>query len=52
MRGRWAAFAVGRAAANSRSQAAMSQQQNQANQAMQAQQREADLALQAKNQEI
>lgn len=41
MRGRWAAFAVGRAAANSRAQAAISQQQ-----------READLALQAKNQEI
>lgn len=41
MRGRWAAFAVERAAANSRAQAAISQQQ-----------READLALQAKNQEI
>ncbi len=52
MRGRWAAFAVGRAAANSRNQAAMSQQQNQADQALQAQQREADRVLQAKNQEI
>jgi hypothetical protein len=41
MRGRWAAFAVGRAAANSRARAEISQQQ-----------READLALQAKNQEI
>ena len=47
MRGRWAAFAVGRAAVNSRNQAAMSQQQNQADQALQAQQREADRVLQA-----
>ncbi|MDF0681133.1 MAG: SHOCT domain-containing protein [Candidatus Nitrosocosmicus sp.] len=50
MRGRWAAFAVGRAAANSRSQAAMQQQQNQANQAMQQQQQQADQAMQYQQQ--
>jgi TolA-binding protein len=41
MRGRWAAFAVGRAVANNRAQQAVSQQQQ-----------EADRALQQKNQEI
>ena len=52
MRGRWAAFAVGRAAANSRSNAAMQQQQNQADQAMQQQQQLAQQQAQAQQQEI
>ena len=52
MRGRWAAFAVGRAAANSRSQAAMSQQKNQADQAMAQQQQLAQQQAQAQQQEI
>ena len=52
MRGRWAAFAVGRAAANSRSNAAMQQQQQQADQAMQQQQQLAQQQAQAQQQEI
>ena len=52
MRGRWAAFAVGRAVANSRSNAAMQQQQNQADQAMQQQQQLAQQQAQAQQQEI
>ncbi len=52
MRGRWAAFAVGRAAANSRSNAAMQQQQHQADQAMQQQQQLAQQQAQAQQQEI
>lgn len=52
MRGRWAAFAVGRAVANNRAQEAVSQQQREADRALQEQQREADRALQQKNQEI
>lgn len=52
MRGRWAAFAVGRAAANSRSQAAMQQQQHQADQAMQQQQQLAQQQAQAQQAEI
>ena len=52
MRGRWAAFAVGRAAANSRSNAALQQQQNQADQAMQQQQQLAQQQAQAQQQEI
>lgn len=50
MRGRWASFAVGRAVSNSRNQAAMQQQQNQANQAMQQQQQQADQAMQYQQQ--
>lgn len=52
MRGRWAAFAVGRAAANSRSQAAMQQQQQQADMAMQQQQQLAQQQAQAQQAEI
>ena len=52
MRGRWAAFAVGRAAANSRNNAALQQQQNQADMAMQQQQQLAQQQAQAQQQEI
>ncbi len=52
MRGRWASFAVGRAVSNSRNKAAMSQQQNQADQAMQQQQQLAQQQAQAQQQEI
>jgi len=52
MRGRWAAFAVGRAAANSRSNAALQQQQQQADMAMQQQQQLAQQQAQAQQAEI
>ena len=52
MRGRWASFAVGRAVSNSRNQAAMQQQQQQADMAMQQQQQLAQQQAQAQQAEI
>ena len=52
MRGRWAMFAAGRAVSNSRANAAVQQQQNQADPAIQQQQRLAQQQAQAQQQEI
>jgi Na+/phosphate symporter len=52
MRGRWAMFAAGRAVSNSRNNAAIQQQQNQADQAMQQQAQLAQQQAQAQQQEI
>jgi putative oligomerization/nucleic acid binding protein len=52
MRGRWAMFAAGRAVSNSRTNAAMQQQQQQADYAMQQQQQLAQQQAQAQQAEI